>query len=109
MSSGRRRIKSNDGPERRGNGADQHLACADEGKDAARHAEIARQWFKKDTERARDRERGGDVSEKADGDNHPAVKELRSLGCRFNAVQRLHAVGCINDRRETTMRYEPRM
>ena len=72
---------------RREASADNSLAGAQQGKHAARDAEFGRQRFEKNTERARQGKRRGDVGKKSNADDVPSVKKpgsaanLRELRC----------------------------
>ena len=67
---------------RRRRSADENLAGTDQRKRAAGNAEIGGQRFEKYAQRAGDRKCRGDVGEKADDDDDPAVIERLSL-CRL--------------------------
>ena len=89
------------GQRRRRDRADEHLSRADEREDAPGDPKVTRERFEKDAQGARYREGGGDVGEKADGDDRPAVKKLRLVGCLLRAGKRTHDLSCIKDRIET--------
>ena len=87
--------------QRRCNRADENLSRADEREDAAGDPKVARERFDKDAKRARDRESRGDVGEKTDCNDRPAVEKLRLVGCLLRAGERTHDLSCIKDRIET--------
>ncbi len=84
--------------------ADENLAGADQRKSAAGNAEIGGQRFEKYAQRAGDRKCRGDVGEKADDDDDPAVVERLFLSPVARAGEKRTSLACSKDRGETTVR-----
>ena len=61
---------------RRRNRADEHLTRADEREHTPGNPKVSRERLEKDAQRARYRKGRGDVGEKPDGDDRPAIKKL---------------------------------